>query len=259
MNEFWASIVLAIVQGFTEWFPVSSKGHLILFEKILGFNGGLEFDVVLHFGTLAAVFVYFGKDIVDITGELLKGRFHTPNGKLGILILIATVPAALVGFFFKDIFASAFQSLALTACGFAVTGILLIVASLPNEKFSKQEFGWKGALIVGIAQVFALFPGISRSGTTTSAGLLAGLDEKSALKFSFLMSIPIIFGANILVIGNNPLSKELVYATFVSFIVGLISIYLLYNYVLSDKKNLRWFAYYVLALSAAIFTYLIFF
>lgn len=250
VSEFLASIIIAIVQGLTEWIPVSSSGHIVLFEKLLGFSGGLEFGVALHFGTLMAVFVYFGGDIVDIVQDLFKGKWKSENGRLGLLVLIATIPAAIVGFLLKDVFIVAFGSLGVTALGFGVTGIFLLISSLDFKR--RGKFGYGKAFWVGVAQIFALFPGISRSGSTMGSGLLFGLDEKAALKFSFLMSIPIIFGANILAIGNSALPSNLIWATLVSFAVGLLTIYLLYEKILVNRKNLRWFAAYALILAVVL-------
>ena len=121
VNDIISALILAIVQGLTEWFPVSSSGHLVLFENILGFSGGLAFSVALHFGTLMAVFVYFGKDITDILRDLLVGNWTSQNGRLGILIAIATIPAGIVGFLVRDLFDGVFTSLGVTALGFGIT------------------------------------------------------------------------------------------------------------------------------------------
>ena len=257
ISEFVASLIIAIVQGVTEWFPVSSSGHLILFEKILNFeNGGLAFDVALHFGTLMAVFVYFGGDIVDIVRDLITGKWKSDNGKLGLMILVATIPAAIVGFLFRNVFETAFGSLMVVSFGFAITGIFLLICGFVEIRDS-GNFSYFKAFLVGVAQIFALFPGISRSGTTIGTGLLLGLKEKDALKFSFLMSIPVIFGANILVIGNNPLPSNLIWATLVSFAVGLIVIYLLLNKILTSRRNLIWFGAYALILALGIAVWLL--
>ena len=257
MNEFFASIILGIMQGLTEWLPVSSSGHLVLFQNILSYHPGLEFDVAVHFGTLMAVFVYFGKDIVDIIESLLRGKWKSENGKLGILIIIATIPAAIIGYVFRDVFEAAFQSLWIVAVGFGITGLILIIASLDFKKNTKGSPSYLDALLIGIAQAVAIFPGISRSGSTISAGLLRGLNEKSAMRFSFLMSIPVIFGAGILEIGSKRLDSSLMWATLAAFIVGLATIYFLLNFIAKSKKNLRWFAGYALALALAILIYLI--
>ncbi|MFH1290756.1 MAG: undecaprenyl-diphosphate phosphatase [Nanoarchaeota archaeon] len=256
MSELLASIVIAIVQGLTEWLPVSSSGHLVVFERLLSYQGGLMFDVALHFGTLMAVFVYFGKDIVDIVKEVVTGRWGSENGRLGLLIIVATIPAAIVGFLLKDIFEQVFTSLSITAFGFAITGVFLLIAGMSKEKIGRLGYG--GSLLIGFAQIFALFPGISRSGSTIGAGYLLGLKEKQAIKFSFLISIPIIFGANILAIGNQRLPPELIWATLVSFIVGLGTIHLLYGKMLVSRKNLKWFAAYALLLAVGIGVWLVF-
>ncbi|MEK6854806.1 MAG: undecaprenyl-diphosphate phosphatase [Nanoarchaeota archaeon] len=256
MNELASAIILAIVQGITEWLPVSSSGHLVLFNKILGYKGDLLFDVALHFGTLMSVFVYFGADIVDIIRELLTGKWKSENGRLGILILIATIPAGLIGFLFRDIFESVFSNLIVVAFGFAITGVVLLIASFGFVKTRSIEgFGYRGAIIVGLAQVFSILPGISRSGTTISAGLLSGLKEQDAVKFSFLMSIPVILGANILVIGNNKLPPNLIWATVVSFLFGLLVLHALYKYILTSRRNLRWFGFYALLLALVVFAF----
>jgi undecaprenyl-diphosphatase len=257
MNEFIASIILAIVQGLTEWLPVSSSGHLVLFQKLLGVNVDLTFDVALHFGTLMAVFVYFGAEIMDILKDLISGKFKTENGKLGLFIILATIPAALAGYFFKELFEQAFSSLWVVAFGFAITGVFLLIVSFAKVKASKLN--GKKALTVGLAQVFSILPGVSRSGTTIGTGILSGLDEKSAIKFSFLMSIPIIFGANVLTVGANKLPQSLIWATLVSFVIALGAIHLLYGKILAMKKNMKWFGAYTLILAVLIILYLVFF
>jgi undecaprenyl-diphosphatase len=257
MNEFFIALILAIVQGLTEWLPISSSGHLVLFQNILNYHPGIAFDVALHFGTLMAVFVYFGKDIVDILEAVLKGKWKSENGKLGFLLIVATIPAALIGYLLKPLFESAFSSLLISAIGFGITGMILLIASLDFKKNTKKLSSYFDSLVIGFVQALAIFPGISRSGSTISAGLLTGLDEKAAMKFSFLMSIPIIFGAGIVEIGNNKLSPNLLWATLLAFFVGLITIHFLLRFVARDKKNLRWFAGYALILALCIFSWIL--
>lgn len=256
MQEFILAMILAVVQGLTEWLPVSSSGHLVLFQSILNYHPGLAFDVALHFGTLMAVFVYFGKDIIDIIEALLKGKWRSENGKLGILIVIATIPAAIIGYLLNKVFESAFNSLIVVAFGFGVTGLTLIIASIDFKKNIKKMPTYKDSMLIGFAQVVAILPGVSRSGSTISAGLLTGLNEKSAMKFSFLMSIPVIFGAGILEIGNNALPREMIWATLLAFVIGLATIHFLLKFISKSKKNLRWFAGYVLLLALGIGIYL---
>lgn len=258
MQEFMISIILAIVQGLTEWLPVSSSGHLVLFQYAFNYNPGIEFDVALHFGTLMAVFVYFGKDITDIIESFLKRDWNSDSGKLGILLIVATLPAALIGYVFRNAFEASFQSLGVAALGFGITGIVLIIASLDFGRNIKKMPSFADSLFIGFGQALAIFPGISRSGTTISAGLLKGLNEKSAMKFSFLMSIPVIFGAGILELGKNELKSNLLWATLVAFFVGLATIHFLLKFVSKSEKNLRWFAGYVLLLAIGLGIWLIF-
>ncbi len=259
MNEFISALIMAVVQGLTEWLPVSSSGHLVVFHNILNYEVDLMFDVALHFGTLMAVFVYFGKDIIDIIEDFLKFRTKSDNFKLGLLLIVATIPAAIIGYFFESFFEAAFSSLGIVALGFAITSLALFIASLDIRKLTKkkEELGFFGALIVGCSQAIAIFPGISRSGSTISSGLLLGLKEKEAIKFSFLMAIPVIFGASILEIGNNKLPPSLIWATLAAFAVGLLTIHLMLKFVLTSRKNLRWFAVYCLLLALGIGIFLL--
>jgi len=251
VSELVSALILAVVQGITEWFPISSSGHLVLFEELLGYSGGLLFSVALHFGTLMAVFVYFGKDITDIFRDLLSGRFDTEHGKMGLLLLVASIPAAIVGFSIKNVFEDVFLNLGIVAFGFGITGLFLLISSFNfQQKIGKiRDLGYGRTFLIGIAQAFSLVPGISRSGATMSLGVLLGLNEKNAMKFAFLMSIPVIFGANILAIGNTALPTELIWATLLSFVVGLVSIHVVFKYVLINRKNFRWFAAYCLLLA----------
>lgn len=248
MNELISALIIAIVQGITEWLPVSSSGHIFIFEKILPYSSSLTFDTALHFGTLMSVFVYFGRDITKIIEDFARLRFKSENGKLGIYLLIATIPAGLIGFFFKDVFEMVFSDARIVALGFGITGLLLIIAGISSNK-RLSNLNAKNSILIGIAQIFAIFPGVSRSGTTLSTGLILGLDEKTALKFSFLLAIPIIFGANILEIGSDKLPPELIWATLASFIVGLLVLHVLYKYILTSRKNLKYFGGYALLAS----------
>jgi len=252
MDNLISALILALVQGLTEWLPVSSSGHLVLFQQLINYQPGLLFDVAVHFGTLMAVFVYFGKDIIDIIEAILKGKWKTDKAKLGFLIILATIPAAVIGLLFKKLFEEAFSSLAVVAWGFAITSLLLMISSLDFNFNRKKSPSWIDALCIGLAQALSILPGVSRSGSTISSGLLRGLDEKSAMRFSFLMSIPVVFGAGIVEIGNQRLSPDLIWATLLAFFVGLATIHLLLKFVAKNKKNLRWFALYLILLAIAL-------
>src|SRR3989344_4434054 len=249
MNELLAQLILAVVQGLAEWFPISSSSHLVIISKLLGYSNTLQFDVALHFGTLMAVFVYFGREITEILRDVLRLRFNTENGKLGLMLILASIPAAFFGFLFRNSAEQTIGNLGLISLGLGVTGIFLLISSL-NYKFSnKGKLNYKAAIIIGIAQAFSIFRGISRTGSSVGSGLLLGLNEKTAVKFSFLLSIPVVFGASVLSLGSSPIPKSYFLATLVSFAVGLCMIHLSYKYVLRNRKNLRWFGIYLLALA----------
>ncbi len=254
MNDILASFILALVQGIAEAFPVSSSAHLVLAAKLLDYPLTLEFIVALHFGTLMAFFIYFSKDIIDMIRDVLTLKWSTHHGNLALCIVIATIPASIAGFFLKDMLESLITNTLLIALGLGITSLLLASASVYKPKTLKTQLTFKTALFIGLAQIASLFRGISRSGSTISTGLFAGLDEKTAVKFSFLMSIPIVFGANILSLGSARLSPNLFLPAILSCLAGLCAIHVSYTYVLNKRENLKWFAIYagLLALSILI-------
>lgn len=258
MDNWIALIILAIVQGIAEWFPISSSGHLVLVSSLLKYENTLVLDVALHLGTLMAVFVYFGKDIMAILRDLFRFKFKTDNGKMGIYVLIATLPAALFGYFLSDFLDKTLNNLYFLFMGLAITSVLLFIASI-DFRSTKKNMSAGIALAIGFAQVFSLFRGISRSGSTISSGLLLGLDERKAARFSFLLSIPVIFGASLLTVVKHgaSLTPSYLVAALVSFIVGLGTIHLLLQFVLTSRKNLRWFGLYVALVAVSIAIYLL--
>ncbi len=209
--DFLAAIVLAIVQGATEFLPVSSSGHLVLIPAWLGWDQApLSYDIVLHFGTLVAVLVYYRHELTAIVRSIFTGRDENDkNGVLGatsgrylaLLIIIATVPAALVGIFFEDIVDEHLLKPLPAAIGLLVTGLFLYAADRVGARANghePQKMTKSDALMVGIAQAVAIMPGVSRSGSTIMAGLGRGLSQNWAARFAFLMSIPPIAGAFVL-------------------------------------------------------------
>lgn len=195
-------IVLAIIQGLTEFLPISSSAHLLLPAELLGWQTqGLAFDVAVHVGSLVAVMFYFRQDIVRLTQGWFGSVTGSANeeGTLAWGLIFATLPAVIVGFLAKDIIELYLRGgwvIAITTIFFA---LLLWWADLKAKQlYSMPELGWKKAIIIGIAQVFALIPGTSRSGITMTAGLMVGLNRETAARFSFLLSIPVILGAGAL-------------------------------------------------------------
>lgn len=198
------SIILGIIQGATEFIPISSSGHLVLIPSLLGWNlppdEAFALNIILQAATLVAVFSYFFADILSITKSTLYAlrtrAWDDPAARLALLIILATIPAGLAGLFLNDLFEHVFNNPLVTAFFLIGTAALLVVA----ENFGKrtrplETIDWKDALWVGFFQVLALFPGISRSGTTITAGMLRDLDRPTAARFSFLISIPLMLGA----------------------------------------------------------------
>lgn len=198
------AIVLGIIQGATEFIPVSSSGHLVLVPWLLGWTSpGLTFDTMLHWGTLLAVVGYFWRDLTTLAGAALRGLgarrpFATTEARLAWLLILATMPAALAGIAFESQFEALFNTPTFVAGFLLVTGLLLWASErLSSGLRDLASIRAPDALTLGIAQALAITPGISRSGSTIAAGLLRGLDRPAAARFSFLMMIPVVFGAGL--------------------------------------------------------------
>lgn len=189
-------IILAIIQGLTEFLPISSSAHLILPSAMLGWQDqGLAFDVAVHVGTLLAVMLYFRRDIGQLTVgwvQSLAGK-HSTDSKLAWWVILATIPAGLAGLLAADLIETFLRSPYVIAITTIVFGLALWLADVTaKQQQTMAQMGWKQALLIGIAQALALIPGTSRSGITMTAALMLGLDRVSAARFSFLLSIPII-------------------------------------------------------------------
>lgn len=195
-------VVLALIQGITEFIPVSSSAHLILPSQLLGWNDqGLAFDVAVHVGTLSAVIVYFRQDIQRLfAGWFTTGFSRTPNadGRLAWYLTIATLPACVLGFAFSDVIEQHARSLSVIATTTIVFGILLAFADRRKGEATLVTMTLTMALIIGLAQAIALIPGTSRSGITLTAALFLGMQRGDGARFSFLLSIPLILAAGAL-------------------------------------------------------------
>ncbi|MGS0495749.1 undecaprenyl-diphosphate phosphatase [Pseudoalteromonas mariniglutinosa] len=190
-------IVLALIQGLTEFLPISSSAHLILPSQILGWQDqGLAFDVAVHVGTLIAVVIYFRKEVVEILGAWFKSfgaQGATDDSKLGWWIILGTVPAAVLGLVFKDLIELYLRSAWVIAITTILFGLLLWYADVKGKQTKTiYQLNWKSALMIGMAQAMAMIPGTSRSGITMTAGLMLGMNKQSAARFSFLLAIPVI-------------------------------------------------------------------
>ncbi|MCA1795989.1 MAG: undecaprenyl-diphosphate phosphatase [Desulfuromonadaceae bacterium] len=254
------AIFLGLLQGLTEFLPVSSSGHLAIAQHfIAGFEQpGILFEVILHFGTLIAVVLYFSKDIKNLClcpwDKTAQGKEYR---KLLLLIIFGSIPTAVIGLTFKDTFTGMFDNMFAVACMLLITGTLLFAAQRwRHGKRSIESITFTDAFITGVAQSLAIAPGISRAGATIATLLFRGVDGASAARFSFLLSLPAITGATLLSIGdmqNLPTEQIPVYLAggAMAFISGLAAIHMLLRIL--ARQRLSVFALYCWAVACAVF------
>ncbi len=264
--EILDAVILGIIQGLTEFLPVSSSGHLEIGKAILGSNAipeeSLLFTVILHFATALSTIVIFRKDILEILIGLFKGittLTWTEESKFSAKIIVSMVPAVIIGYKYERVFEQLFgNNILLVGCMLIVTAVLLFLAD--RAKKTHKKVGLKDAFIIGIAQGIAMLPGISRSGATISTSVLLGIDKTKAARFSFLMVVPLIFGK----IAKDILAGEIMYSstnfTYLSagFIAAFISGLFACTWMIAlvKKSKLTYFAIYcvVVGISAIIWT-----
>ncbi len=261
------SILLGIVQGLTEFLPVSSSAHLVIVPYLLGWQipegEAFIFDVLVQMPTLIAVIVYFWRDLMGILRAFVRGLLHRapfddPQARLGWYLILATIPAGILGLLIKDAVEAAFASPVATAAFLFVTaGFLLAVERWGKRTRSLNELNWKDALWIGCAQALSIFPGISRSGATIAGGMARDLQRPGAARFAFLMSVPIMLAAGLLAsldLLEMPSFSTLL-PTFIpgflaAAIVGYFSIRWLLNYL--TRRPLHIFAIYCASLALLI-------
>ncbi len=254
------AIIIGLVQGLTEFLPVSSSAHLIFVQQALGLTDvPLAFDVLLHAGTLVAVFIYFYNDIIQMIkgfflslidlkeGEFMSEIKRDPYKKLAWLTIIATIPIGVVGLLFNDVVEELFGGLTVPAFLLLITGCLLYFSQRMNSgKINVQNISTKEALVMGCGQALAILPGLSRSGTTIASGLFVGLDKEFAAKFSFILSIPAILGAAVVQLKDLSGANIELSACVAGFIVAVISGYIAISFLLKlvRERSLDIFAFY---------------
>ena len=271
----WQALVLGVIQGFTEFLPVSSSGHLVLFQTLFGMKEPMmAFDIALHGGTLLAVLGFFHKDILDIlkdvAGSIQKAvskepasssGIQSPHRGLWVCILITLIPTGIMAVCFKHLFETAFANLVFVAATWFVMGILLIL----SERFQKGQrdlsvIHYGDAFWIGLVQGIALLPGISRSGSTILAGMLLGIKKEDAAKFSFLISIPAILGAIMMDLKESIHYFSLhMTAVLAGFLAAAITGYLVIHWLMGLIRQGRFFlfGYYCIAVSLFAMTFLI--
>ena len=256
------AILLGILQGATEFIPISSSGHLVLLPWLLDWpEPGLAFDAIVHWGTVLAVLAVFWRDLYRLLGAGLKSlrtrSLAGPDARVAWWIVIGTIPAVIIGYLFQDFFEALFGTPVAAAGFLLVTGVVLSLSERLGARVREaEEMSWLDALLVGLAQAAAIAPGISRSGATIAAGLLLGVKRASAARYSFLLSVPAVLGAGVLSLldlasegglaGNWPLLAA-------SSLAAAVSGYLCIRFLLSylRRGRLYVFAVYVWLFGAA--------
>ncbi len=265
--EILKAIILGIIQGFTEFLPVSSSGHLELAKFFLNDDAvgeeSMLMTVVLHGATALSTIIIFWKDILEILSGIWKGISNqewlaNEDFAFSLKIILSMIPAAFVGVFFDELLEQLFdRQILLVGCMLLITGFLLFLADKAQNTNKKVSYG--SALMIGIAQAIAILPGISRSGATISTAVLLGIDRSRAARFSFLMVVPLIFGK----MAKDILDGEIIYSSDVllpltagfiaAFITGLLACTWMIQLV--KKSNLSWFAYYCIAVAIGVIGY----
>ena len=263
-------IIIGIVQGLTEFLPVSSSAHLVFIQNLLGVESSLAFDTFLHLGTLIAVVWFFRYDIYQMLkswwlslGDILQGRFREgfyddPYKRLAWYVILATIPVGIVGVLFEDSVDALFSgALYVPAFFLFVTGTILYLSQrMPGGNINYNNITKKEALFMGLGQACAILPGLSRSGTTIAAGLTIGLDKEFAAKFSFILSIPAIFGAFILQAKDIGSAMDANFLPVIlGFIASIIAGYMAIKWMLDliQNRNLDIFSYYCWLMGLIVF------
>ncbi len=254
MTDISRSLILGVIQGLTEFLPVSSSGHLEIINHLLGSARGVDSDLtmvlVTHFGTALSIFYVFRKDIYRILGDLLKFQ-NNDNTRLAWEIVISMIPALIIGLAFEEQIESIFNGgIWMVGCALIVTALVLWLT--PDTPENDEMIGWNRAAIIGLAQAVAIMPGISRSGMTIAIALMLGVGKTNAARFSFLMVLPVIVGKMILDLVSGELFASgiqtipLLLALITSFLVGVMACTWMIRIV--RQFSLKYFAWYCLVI-----------
>jgi len=247
--ELFQALILGVIQGITEWLPISSSGHLVLLQQLFHLGSSIAFDALLHLATVLVIILVFWKDILAILKSLLSFKWDE-NTKLLLFIIIATIPTAIIGLVFKDWLTALFTNILLLGVFFIINGIILFLTRFARK--TDKELNWWQSLIIGAAQGASIIPSISRSGATVSTGLFFGIKKEKLITFSFLMAIPAIIGAFIIE------AKDLVFENIWPMIIGSLAALIVGYFALKlvikaiEKGKWHWFAYYCVMIGVLI-------
>jgi undecaprenyl-diphosphatase len=242
------AFILGVIQGIAEWLPISSSGHLVLAQEFFSLDGGIAFDVFLHLSALIVILVFFRRDIFAVGKAFFTLDTNNYEFKLAIFVIVACIATAIVGLVLKN-YENLLNNLAVVGFSFLVTSILLFL----SRRKTNNKLNFKKAIFIGFLQGLALFPGISRSGSTIAGAKIVGVNEKDAFRFSFLIAVPTIIGA--MIIESRQIQNIEFNFLFTGFLTSLIisipAILLLKKAVMKNK--LHYFAYYCISLSILTF------
>mgnify|MGYP001145156957 CR=1 FL=1 len=224
-------IILSVVQGICEWFPISSSGHLFLFHKILGIKPDISLDIFLHFPSILAILIFFRRRILNVLKGFFSFKPKDENFKIGIYIISASIITGIIGFLIKD--KEVLENKIVVSTGFLITTILLFLSGKNGEK----KIDFKSSLLIGFFQGIALFPGISRSGATISIAKIYGINNEDAFNFSFLLAIPAIIGATLFEIDEikNIRFDYILVGFLITFSLSIATLYILRKVLLRNK------------------------
>ena len=267
--SWWQVVVLAIVQGLTEFLPVSSSGHLAIVSRLFfADDAGASFTAVTQLGTELAVLVYFARDIWRIGKAWFRGLFagrrptahRNADYRMGWYVIIGTIPICILGLLFKDEIRTGVRNLWVIATALvAFSAVIALAEWLGRQARHADQLNWRDAVVVGVAQTLALVPGVSRSGATISAGLFLGLDRELAARFGFLLAIPAVFASGLFSLpdafhpvleGMSATGPQLLVATVIAFVVGLAAVAWLLRFLV--RHSMYWFVGYRVAAGATV-------
>jgi undecaprenyl-diphosphatase len=267
--SWWQVVDLAVVQGLTEFLPVSSSGHLAIVSRLFfADDAGASFTAVTQLGTELAVLVYFARDIWRIGKAWFRGLFagrrptahRNADYRMGWYVIIGTIPICIVGLLFKDEIRTGVRNLWVIATALVVFSAVIALAEWRGRQARHaDQLNWRDAMVVGVAQTLALVPGVSRSGATISAGLFLGLDRELAARFGFLLAIPAVFASGLFSLpdafhpvleGMSATGPQLLVATVIAFVVGLAAVAWLLRFLV--RHSMYWFVGYRVAAGAAV-------